>query len=393
MKLIVLLADGLGGEAHADLGGKTPLEAAKTPTLDHLAARGILGLTRVMPPGTAPDPEAPGLALLGYDPTKHCAGRGALEALGRGTMTRPSDLMLCCDLVTLGAREDGTVVLQAMAGGVPDPDVALALGRDLAAAVSNEALALVASPSPRQLVVWHGGEARVKTTPPWVAYQQPVEPLLPVGPGADLLRDVARHAAERLERHPACDAMRGEGRTAPNAVWLWGPGTAGARVPSLATRAAMPGAVVASTTRGRGLGVLAGLRPVDVPAPADLADVAGAVGRALAQTDLCFVHVAPFDVADHPPSMPQRAAVLERLDQELVAPVLGRLRECGDDWRVLCLVSPFGRAEEPLPFLVYVAADEAKARGQERRFQDRDARDQGIFIPEAHELMERLLRR
>ena len=41
--------------------------------------------------------------------------------------------------------------------------------------------------------------------------------------------------------------------------------------------------------------------------------------------------------------------------------------------------------------LVYTGEDDAKPR-RERRFQDRDARD-GIFVPAANELLERLLRR
>jgi 2,3-bisphosphoglycerate-independent phosphoglycerate mutase len=48
---------------------------------------------------------------------------------------------------------------------------------------------------------------------------------------------------------------------------------------------------------------------------------------------------------------------------------------------------------DPVPFLVYVAADERKARGAGRGYHERDAREQGIFIPEAHTIIERLVRR
>jgi 2,3-bisphosphoglycerate-independent phosphoglycerate mutase len=47
---------------------------------------------------------------------------------------------------------------------------------------------------------------------------------------------------------------------------------------------------------------------------------------------------------------------------------------------------------EPVPFLVYVAGDHAKVRGQKRAFHERDARELGIFIPDGHTLLERLLR-
>ena len=48
---------------------------------------------------------------------------------------------------------------------------------------------------------------------------------------------------------------------------------------------------------------------------------------------------------------------------------------------------------EPVPFAVYVSEDDQKTRGVERGFSERDARDQGIFIPEAHGLLERVCRR
>ena len=51
-----------------------------------------------------------------------------------------------------------------------------------------------------------------------------------------------------------------------------------------------------------------------------------------------------------------------------------------------------GPSAEPVPFAVYVSDDEQKQRGVERGFSERDARDQGIFIPEAHGVLERVCR-
>jgi 2,3-bisphosphoglycerate-independent phosphoglycerate mutase len=48
---------------------------------------------------------------------------------------------------------------------------------------------------------------------------------------------------------------------------------------------------------------------------------------------------------------------------------------------------------DPVPFLVYVSGDDQKARSSNRGYNERDARELGIFIPEAHSLLERLLRR
>ena len=41
--MIYVLLDGVGDLPHPDLDGKTPLEAANTPTLDKIASNGVIG--------------------------------------------------------------------------------------------------------------------------------------------------------------------------------------------------------------------------------------------------------------------------------------------------------------------------------------------------------------
>ena len=84
MKYIVVLGDGMADEPIAEIGGKTPLAYAKTPTKDVLAKKSEIGLAHTIPEGMKPGSDTANLAVLGYDPKKYYTGRSPLEALSIG---------------------------------------------------------------------------------------------------------------------------------------------------------------------------------------------------------------------------------------------------------------------------------------------------------------------
>jgi 2,3-bisphosphoglycerate-independent phosphoglycerate mutase len=402
MKCVVVLACGLAEEPREELGGKTPLEAARTPILDQMAARGILGLTRTIPRGEAAACETGMAAILGYDPSLHPVRAAGLEALGVGVTLGPNDVALRANLVTIDTTEDGTEILGDPLGGRLPLGEAAELANDLARAIAGPDVTLVPGLGHRHVLVWRGGEPTVRTTSPYELVDKPVAGREPSGPRSDVLVAVMEQAREVLASHPVCAARRGRAERLPTALWPWDPATALA-LPSLPDVFGLDGVMVAATPLGRGLGCAAGL---------DLSTVAGGPGEvdanfgpevdavleALATRDFAVLHVAAADLAAHAGDPQRKVAVIERLDELCMGPLLEGLRRIGGDWRVLvaadhgtsCTTRLHGA--DPVPFCVSTHRDEGKPRGQKRGFSERDAREQGIFIQEAFTLLDRLAR-
>lgn len=99
-KIVMLVADGLGGLPMVP-GGPTELQAARTPNLDALAARGVQGASIPVAPGISPGSGPGHLGLFGYDPLKYVIGRGALEATGIGFELQPGDVAIRCNFCTI----------------------------------------------------------------------------------------------------------------------------------------------------------------------------------------------------------------------------------------------------------------------------------------------------
>ena len=99
MKYIVILGDGMADEPIAELGGKTPLQAANTPAMDYLALNGKCGTFVTVPQGFHPGSEIANLTVLGYDVAEVFEGRGSLEAASMGIPIEENEMAMRCNLI------------------------------------------------------------------------------------------------------------------------------------------------------------------------------------------------------------------------------------------------------------------------------------------------------
>ena len=107
--MIYILLDGVGDLPHPDLDGKTPLEAANTPTLDKIASNGSIGEVISVGKGIAPESDIAVFNMLGYkfNYTDY-VGRGVIEGIGIGIDFKDGDLALRGNYSTLD--EEGVII-------------------------------------------------------------------------------------------------------------------------------------------------------------------------------------------------------------------------------------------------------------------------------------------
>jgi 2,3-bisphosphoglycerate-independent phosphoglycerate mutase len=362
MKYVIVIPDGAADEPQASLGGRTPLEAARTPALDALAARGRLGLTNHVPDSLPPGSEVACMSLMGYDPLRYFTGRAPLEAAAQGILLGPRDLAVRCNLVTIRQQGGERVMEDFTAGHVSSDEAAELLSacqRGLAADFPELAAAWTFTPgvSYRNLLVYRGEGtcgaqaaedpaggmplgADLLTTPPHDLMDKSVGDAFPRGTGSRLLTEIMAKSGEWLADHPVNERRRAAGQRPATHVWLWGAGRAPDFEPFTA-KYGCSGTMITAVDLLRGLAALAGWKRREVAGATGYLDTDyAAKGRAaideLATADLVCVHVEAPDEASHQGDAAAKVKAIEEIDEKIVAPLAAHLEAAGGHRILVC---------------------------------------------------------
>ena len=109
MRCILVILDGLGDRGQECFGGKTPLYAAFTPNLDHLASLGMNGLYHTTMQGVPMSSETAHFIIFGYE-LKEFPGRGYIEAKGKGIPVTDNDVAVLCHLCCAERKNDNLIL-------------------------------------------------------------------------------------------------------------------------------------------------------------------------------------------------------------------------------------------------------------------------------------------
>ena len=145
--MIYVLLDGVGDLPHPDLDGKTPLEAANTPTLDKIASNGSIGEVISVGKGIAPESDIAVFNMLGYKFNhEDYAGRGVIESVGVGIDFKDGDLALRGNFSTL---DDEAIIIDRRAGRHIEKEDADGVAKEIEDKIefSNPDTSVVVSPT------------------------------------------------------------------------------------------------------------------------------------------------------------------------------------------------------------------------------------------------------
>jgi 2,3-bisphosphoglycerate-independent phosphoglycerate mutase len=361
--IVVVLLDGLGDRAHDVLGGRTGNEAAHTPVLDALCARGSCGVLYAVGPGRAPSSEVAHWSMLGYT-TDEFPGRAVFEAVGRGQAVSAEHVFAYAALRPAERRDGGWWLT-----GRPDPQ------RD-----AEETERLVAMCDGIEVDgltfslehVWRGeavvrisggADDRVTDSDAFFRDRHPLLRPQPLVPEAER----TARAAETWTRE-VMKRLEGARFNVITLKW-WGRPT---NVPAFPERHGVGGSFIGESAFLRGLGAFVGLEPLHEPETDDpVGDLRRRLHRVGERLDagetFVFVHQKTTDAAGHTKDPTVKRDTIAQLDAALDGLPLERAIVCVTGDHATPASPDVIHSGDPVPFVLAgpgVRADDVTAFGE-----------------------------
>lgn len=319
----------MAGEPIEALGGLTTMQAARKPYMDRLAALGRNGILHTVPEGFAPGSEIANLMIMGYDPAKVFEGRGSLEAAGMGIAIADDEMAMRCNLITI---EEGRIKNHS-AGHITSEE-SKELIEYLQDNLGGDRVDFFHGVSYRHLLKMHGGDKRLVCTPPHDVPGTPFRDVM-IRPSvedasaieaANYLNDLTLQSQAYLADHPVNVRRREQGLDPANSIWLWSPGYRPKMEPLTTRFGLSSGAVITAVDLIKGIGIYAGLQPIEVEGATGRHDTnyegkAAAAIEALRHSDFVFLHVEASDEAGHEGDYELKVKTIEMLDERIVRPI------------------------------------------------------------------------
>jgi len=406
LKLIYVVIDGIGDLPIEELRDRTTLEAAETPNMDMLAKSGRTGMMYTVGKGIAPESDVAVISILGYDPFKHHAARGPIEAIGAGLDMKDGDLAVRCNFATID--QDGRIIDRRVGRSVTTEEA-----RVLADAVNTEvdldsypvdfefrstfghrgALVIKSRNNPLSGEITNTDPAYERVAGLGVVKRE-VEMVLqrarPMGNteeakiSAELVNEFVDKSHIVLERHEINTRRVAEGKLSANLLLTRDAGSKLPDFPNINDKYGVKFACFVDMPVERGIARLAGMHVVELPPPSgnlesDYSLRAEKLLGSLPYYDGFYIHIKGPDEPGHDGDFHLKTSIIEAVDKHLFGNLLPNvdLNEC-----IVCVTADHStpcklkaHSDDPVPLLI--SGDKVSGDGV-NRFSEKDCRGGSI---------------
>jgi 2,3-bisphosphoglycerate-independent phosphoglycerate mutase len=321
-KILILICDGLGDRPVGALKGKTPLEAAPRPNMNHFAKGGACAIIDIIAPGVRPGSDTAHLALLGFDPYKVYTGRGPFEAMGVGMEVRPGDVAFRCNFSTVNDKME---IEDRRAGRIKEGTAELARALDGWEYEGVKVYFKEGTEHRGVLLLRALGLSPLVSDPD--PHEEGVRPheCLPKAPEAALTARVVnafvKRSHEILMEHPVNRERIKAGKRPANIILPRGAGMM-PHLPSFQERFGMKCAAIAGVALVKGICRVAGMELLDVKGATggldtDMDAKMKAALKALDSHDMVLVNIKAADLCGHDGDYKMKSKVAGRIDKAL----------------------------------------------------------------------------
>lgn len=398
MKYIVVLGDGMADEPIEELGGKTPLAYAETPTMDRLSKKAEIGMVHTIPEGMKPGSDTANLSVLGYDPKKYYTGRSPLEALSIGVDMKATDVALRCNIVTVSTDDfpyEEKTIIDHSSSEISTEDAAILL-EAVRKELETDTYKFYVGTSYRHLTIWDKGEV-VELTPPHDVLGQKIGQYLPQD---KVLREMQKKSYDILANHPLNIERMKQGLNPANSLWFWGAGTRPC-VTSFEEKNNKKGAMISAVDLLKGIAVGANMKVIEVEGATGGLET-NYEGKAQAAIDvllkdnydMAYIHVEAPDEMGHQGSVERKVKAIEYLDERIIKTVIEAFDKAGEDYRLLVMpdhptpICVRTHTSNPVPYMLYDSTD---IKNGTFDYTEECGRASGKFMANGHEMMTYLL--
>lgn len=414
-KLVYVLLDGVGDRPDPNLNHVTPLQAAKTPTLDKLARNGKSGLVYTVRKGIAPESDIGVFCMLGYDFTQSYIGRGVVEAIGSGLKFEKGYLALRGNFATLGKNNS---ISDRRAGR----NLTIKESKELSEAIldkvklsHNANIQFTSTVGHRfVLVIYVEGEqlsANITNTDPayervhgigaavsgetkfWVVKCKSLDRKPQSMLAAELVNEFTDKSKEILASHPVNAERVKEGKKPVNVVLLRDAGDSLVEIESMQQKYGLKFACLLDMPVEKGIARLTKMDEYSGGSTTDYEYKAKMTKDLLKNHDGVYVHIKTTDEPGHDGDSRLKTKVIEQIDSNFFSPLVNSVDPkevafiISADHSTPCLLKR--HSDDPVPVLVSI-------HGMERdgtcRYTEKDAKNGSLGIMRGTEVLRTALK-